>query len=105
MNREAFAALEPQQRNILLRAGREALEPELARIQRDEERALGIVCRRGKLALVTASTSQVAALRNALQPVYEELERDEQTRELIEQIRELRAGLPAADRRAARAAA
>ena len=71
------------------RAGREALEPELARIERDEERALSVVASTGSLALVPASLSERAALRKAVQPVYDELGRDEQTRELIAEIREL----------------
>jgi TRAP-type transport system periplasmic protein len=90
MNRTAFDALEPAQREILQQAGSEALGPELDRIERDEAQALELVCERGELALATASSSQLAALRAAVQPVYDELERDVQTRELIAEIRELR---------------
>jgi TRAP-type transport system periplasmic protein len=90
MNRQAFDALTPEQQEILRHAGREALEPELARIQRDEEQALAVVCQHAQLALVTASTSQLAALRSAVQPVYDELERDAETKQLIAAIAQLR---------------
>jgi hypothetical protein len=39
-----------------------------------------------------ASASELAALREAVQPVYDELERDSLTRELIVEIEELRSG-------------
>ena len=90
MNREAFAALTPEQRELLSRAGREALAPELRQIERDEAEALSDVCRRGRPTLVTATDSERAALREAVQPVYDELERDALTRDLLAEIGELR---------------
>jgi TRAP-type C4-dicarboxylate transport system substrate-binding protein len=90
MNRQAFDALTAEQHEILRRAGREALESELARIERDEAQALAVVCEHRKLALETASSSELRALREAVQPVFDELERDEETRDLIAAIRELR---------------
>jgi hypothetical protein len=90
LDREAFVALTPAQRAILGRAGREALAPELRQIERDEAAAVSNMCRRGEPFLVTASSAELAALREAVQPVYDELERDSETREHIAEIRELR---------------
>ena len=44
MNREAFDRLTPEQREILHRAGREALEPELRQIEQDEASAVSELC-------------------------------------------------------------
>ena len=101
ISRGAFDRLAPAQREILRRAGREALAPMLARIEGEQKEDLEIVCGRGSLALATASPSELAALRAAVQPVYDELERDPQTRERIAEIRGLRTGRPARDRRSA----
>ena len=90
MNREAFAGLTPEQRELLSRAGREALAPELRQIERDEADALAEVCGRGQPTLVTATDSERSALREAVQPVYDDLERDALTKELIAEIEELR---------------
>ena len=49
-----------------------------------------MVCEHRKLALVTASSAELAALREAVQPVFDELERDAETRGMIAAIRELR---------------
>ncbi len=93
MNREAFEALEPEQQEILLAAGRESLEAELRQREQDEAAALSEICGHGKVSLVAASASDLAALRQAAQPVYEELERDDLTRELISEIEDMRADL------------
>jgi hypothetical protein len=95
INRDVFDRLPPAQREILRRAGREAVAPVLARMEKEQPQALEVVCGRGKLRLATASTSELAALQTAVQPVYDELERDKQTREFIAAIRKLRSGLEA----------
>ena len=95
ISRDAFDRLPPAQREILRRAGREALATVLARIEKEQTQALEVVCGRGNLKLATASTSELAALRAAVQPVYDELERDGQTREFIAEIRKLRRGVEA----------
>jgi hypothetical protein len=101
ISRDAFDRLPPAQREILRRAGREALAPVLARIEKEQAQALELVCGRGHLRLATASASEVAALRAAVQPVYDELERDVQTREFITEMRKLRSGLKAESLRCA----
>jgi hypothetical protein len=90
MNREAFEALTSQQQEILRRAGRDVLDAELARLEREERAGLVAVCERGARSLVTASVGGVRSLREAVQPVYDELERDPLTRDWIAEIAELR---------------
>ena len=90
MNRDAFEALTQEQQEILRRAGREALAPELSRVERDENAALATVCERSKLSFATASATDLGLLRAAVRPVYAELERDAQTREWIGEIVKLR---------------
>ena len=51
------------------------------------------MCRRGQLRFLTASPAEVAALRRAVQPVYDQLERDPQTRRYIRQIEAMRQGI------------
>jgi TRAP-type C4-dicarboxylate transport system substrate-binding protein len=89
-NRQAFERLTPAQQQILRRAGREALVPELARITKDDQAALSAICRRGTLTLATASASDLAALRRAVRPVYAELNKDPFTKALISEIAKLR---------------
>jgi TRAP-type C4-dicarboxylate transport system substrate-binding protein len=90
MHRSAFRALTRGQQAILRAAGREAVGPELLRVERDEARALVELCRTGSLSLARASAADVAALRAAVRPVYEELERDPQTKAWLAEIAELR---------------
>ena len=89
-NRAAFDRLTPRQRAILRSAGREAVRPEAARIETEQKEALSVICGRSPSVLATASAAEIAALRGAVRPVYAELERDRQTRQLIAAIRKLR---------------
>jgi TRAP-type C4-dicarboxylate transport system substrate-binding protein len=98
MNLEAFEALTQDQQDILRRAGQAAIAQDLNRIESDEKAALAAVCERGKLSFATASASDLELLRAAVRPVYAELERDQQTKEWIGDISELRQeGTPAVD--------
>jgi TRAP-type C4-dicarboxylate transport system substrate-binding protein len=94
-NRQAYEKLTPAQQQILRRAGREALAPELARITKDEQAALSAICHRGTLALATASAPDLAALRRAVRPVYAELNKDPFTQAVIGEITKLRTSHPA----------
>lgn len=91
IRRDAFRRLAPAQRTILRRAGREAVAPVLARLEREQQEALGELCDR-PVALGSASASQLAALRAAVRPVYGELERDARTRRLLADVRTLKPG-------------
>jgi TRAP-type C4-dicarboxylate transport system substrate-binding protein len=90
MNRKAFDALTSEQQEILRAAGRSALEPELARIERDERTGLSALCKRGKLRFATARRADLAALREAVRSVYDELERDPLTKRWIAELIRLR---------------
>lgn len=89
-SRDAFDRLSAAQQEILRRAGRETIAPELARIEREQREALAGICARHPAFLVTASASERASLDEAVRPVYDELERDPSTRALIAKIRQLR---------------
>jgi TRAP-type C4-dicarboxylate transport system substrate-binding protein len=96
MNRAAFDALTSEQREILRDAGRAAVAPELDETVHDSSESLSAACARGTLTLVSASAPELAALREAVQPVYEELESDPDTKQMIGDIREMRSAEPAA---------
>jgi TRAP-type C4-dicarboxylate transport system substrate-binding protein len=92
IRRAAFDRLPAAQREILRRAGRDALLPVLGRLEQEQEAALAGICARHPDVIATASATELAALRSAVQPVYDELERDAQTRQFIGEIRKLRRG-------------
>jgi hypothetical protein len=94
MNHDAFDALTSEQQEILRDAGREALVAEFDEVVYDSSEALAAACARGAITLVSASAADLAALREAVQPVYEELESDPDTRELIGEITEMRSAEP-----------
>jgi hypothetical protein len=94
MNRHAWQRLTPGQRAVLTDAARTAVGPAMHR-ERDFERgAVQSLCDRG-FALVRAGAAGVAALRRAVAPVYRKLESDSATRRGLENIRALKATLPA----------
>jgi TRAP-type transport system periplasmic protein len=89
MNREAFAKLSARQRVALRAAARVALPATLAAYQESEKQGAQSLCRRG-VSFVTAGNGDLAALRRAVQPVYDRLERDAQTKTAIGQIQAMR---------------
>ena len=89
MNEAAFAALEPAQRDVLREALGNVLPETSAAIRAREQTAAAALCRRG-LSFVVATPADISKLRDALAPVYRELERDDQTRAFIARIRQLR---------------
>jgi TRAP-type transport system periplasmic protein len=91
MSKPAFAALEAAQRRALTAAARSALPAMIAFQRGDESFSAGNLCRRG-LTFLTATDADLADLRRAVQPVYDRLAREAQTRSAIEQIRQMRTG-------------
>ena len=85
-NRKVLERLTPEQRAILRDAGREALEPAVDRLEADGADSTGILCRRRHVAFVHSSPAQLAALRNAVRPVYRRLVTDAGTRAAIREI-------------------
>jgi len=90
MNRDAYEALDDDQREILRAAGRAALDPALADIRAREKEAMGILCKRPGLAIRSATRSQLAALRAAAAPVTRALKRDPATRHAVREIEAMR---------------
>jgi TRAP-type C4-dicarboxylate transport system substrate-binding protein len=91
IRRNAFARLTPAQQRILRSAGAAAVAPVLARLEQDEKEGLAAICGRNHVSLVRASGAARAALRAAVQPVYQELARDPLTNDAVAEIRRLRA--------------
>jgi TRAP-type C4-dicarboxylate transport system substrate-binding protein len=90
INDKAFAALTHTQREALEAAGRSALGPSMRRLTDDERTALAVMCRgagqRGHLAFLSATPSNLAALRRAVDPVYRQLDEDDATRDVIAKV-------------------
>jgi TRAP-type C4-dicarboxylate transport system substrate-binding protein len=91
-NAKALVGLDGRQRAALRGAARASQAATLALLQADDREATAVLCRRG-VQFVTARAADLAALRRAVQPVYDELERRAQTKAAIERIRALRADL------------
>jgi TRAP-type C4-dicarboxylate transport system substrate-binding protein len=94
-NRATFAKLTPAQQRILTQAVADDLTPERNVLQSSERSDTGSLCEVHRLRFVTATRSDLVALRRAVQPVYRVLERDSQTRAQIAQIETLSAAVPA----------
>jgi TRAP-type C4-dicarboxylate transport system substrate-binding protein len=93
-NRKTWAALTPGQRRILRHAVTSDQAAETSEVRANERTDTAILCRRG-LRFLSASPADLAALRRAVQPVYDQLERDPRTRRFIRQIEAMRQGIPA----------
>jgi TRAP-type transport system periplasmic protein len=91
-NAKTWAALTPGQRRVLHQAVTDDQAAETQFVWDNERSDTAILCRRG-LRFLTASPADLAALRRAVQPVYDQLERDPQTRRYIRQIEAMRKGL------------
>ena len=91
--REAWDGLDDRQRDALRDAARAALPVASAQEQADDEGGAAILCRRGAKFL-TAGDADLVALRRAVQPVYQWLERDTQTKAAIGQILAMRSRSP-----------
>ena len=95
-NRAVFTRLTAGQREILRKAGREALAPAIARLRTEDLAEAGILCRRDQLTFVKATRGQLASLRAAVRPVYASLERNGKTRSLIREIAAMKRRSPPA---------
>jgi TRAP-type C4-dicarboxylate transport system substrate-binding protein len=82
-NPSVLAKLTPEQRDILRRAGLEALAPAIERMRAEDRADAGVLCRRDHLVFTDATASQVVALERAVRPVYTRLEQDPRSRSLI----------------------
>jgi TRAP-type C4-dicarboxylate transport system substrate-binding protein len=103
INRKAYDALTSDQQQLLRDAGRAAVAPAIETLRSEERDSLTSLCETGHLRLVNASPADRAALRRAVQPVYDKLERDALTRELLGEIEKLGDGVPASELRCPKA--
>jgi TRAP-type transport system periplasmic protein len=89
-----FDALSPDQRNALRQAAANLIPTRTAWLRGSEQEAAGNLCRR-RLEFQTASPDDLAALRTAVQPVYDTLARDPQTRRFLSAIAAMGNGVAA----------
>ncbi len=87
---QVLAKLTPQQRDVLRRAGRDALVPTIARMRAEDRAAAGVLCRRDHVAFADATPLELAALGAAVRRVYRRLERNSTSRSLIAEIRTMK---------------
>ena len=92
MAKSGYDVLSSDQRAVLHEAAKKAIGETLRQQVRDEAEAAAALCRRG-VHFVDAAAGDIAAVRLAIQPVYDELEQDGQTKDLIERITAMKATL------------
>jgi hypothetical protein len=92
--KQVFDSLSPDQRNALRQAVANVVPAQTPALHRAEQDAAGNLCRRG-LEFQTASPDDLAALRTAVQPVYDTLARDPQTSKFLAAIAAIGKGFPA----------
>jgi TRAP-type C4-dicarboxylate transport system substrate-binding protein len=105
-NPDVLSSLTDRQRDALTGAAQAVLAPMLALQEREDADGAAVLCRRG-VTFETADKADLAALRRAVQPVYDRLDRRPQTKAAIAQIEALRAdaGTPPAPSCTGKAAA
>ena len=89
INRKVFGSLTASQQDALRGVGPAVVSRQLDFLRGLTEEDRGILCRRG-LRFVRASDRELAGLRRAVQPVYEQLERNAQTRSLLQRIQAMK---------------
>jgi hypothetical protein len=92
-NKDVLGRLTSKQRAILRRAGAAALRPAIARLRGEAKDDAGILCRRGRTAFVEADRAQLAALREAVRPVYARLAQNAQSQRFIRAIEVMKKGV------------
>jgi TRAP-type C4-dicarboxylate transport system substrate-binding protein len=95
MGADAFESLSPEQQDTLRQAAVAAVPAALDDSRAEDDEAAPALCREG-MTLAVASESDLAELRSAVQPVYEELDADPATKAHIDAILDLKADLDAA---------
>jgi len=90
---KALERLSPAQRRALKRAALAALPGSMALVRGEEQASVKDLCRARRLSFDRATPDDLAALRTAVQPVYDLLNRDPQTRQAIAAITSLVRGV------------
>ena len=88
--RKLFASLDDEQQRALRQAAANVVHGEIALDVALDREATGNICRRGMASLAVASDEQLSSLRQAVQPVYDELRRDPGTRAFVDEIARLK---------------
>jgi TRAP-type C4-dicarboxylate transport system substrate-binding protein len=94
IGKKVFDSLNPDQRNALRQAAANAIPAQTALLRGAEQAAAGNLCRR-RLEFQTASPDDLAALRTAVQPVYDTLAREPQTSKFLTAIAAIGKSVPA----------
>jgi TRAP-type C4-dicarboxylate transport system substrate-binding protein len=89
INRTVFESLTPRQQEALRQAGSSVISRQLHYRQLLSGEDRHILCRRG-LRFLHASSQDLAALRRAVQPVYDQLERSPDTRSSLRRIQAMK---------------
>jgi TRAP-type C4-dicarboxylate transport system substrate-binding protein len=93
INTEAFGALGEETQQVLREAAAVTLDWAVSKMPSDADYSTAF-CNSGGT-VINVSNDEIAGMQQAAAPVYETLERDATTNELIERIRAIKAGLPA----------
>jgi TRAP-type C4-dicarboxylate transport system substrate-binding protein len=94
INRTVFESLTAAQQDALRQTGTTAVSRQLDLLQGLNEEARDILCRRG-LKFVRASDRDLAGLRRAVQPVYDQLEHNPQTSSSLQRIQTMKRAIAA----------
>jgi TRAP-type C4-dicarboxylate transport system substrate-binding protein len=89
----AYRRLTSSERDVLQKAAASAIPKAGPAARTADLESVGNLCRDGRVGLDLASPSELRALRQAVAPVYRELESDPATRETIRQIQSLKTEL------------
>jgi TRAP-type C4-dicarboxylate transport system substrate-binding protein len=95
-NGSAFARLTPGQRRALKQAASHDVTGQTKVVADYERSDTASLCAHERLRFLAARATDLAALRRAARPVYEQLERDRETRRFIAEIESMRGRLRAA---------
>lgn len=95
VNRDTWRRLAPAQREVLIRAGREAVAPMMRDLRVYARGGEQVLCER-HFPMVRAGAAGIRRLRRAVEPVYRRLEADPGTQRALDRIRELKAETPSA---------
>jgi TRAP-type C4-dicarboxylate transport system substrate-binding protein len=90
MNPDAYDSLSPEQQEALREAAARAPAPALEASRAEDEETLPGLCRT-QASLEEATAEELSQLRAALQPLYDQLERDEKTNSWLGRITSLKA--------------
>jgi hypothetical protein len=93
INKERFDAMTPEQQGWLLSAADTSRDAQVAKMHDFEDEAVGRACRSG-ITFAQATDAELAALRAAVEPVYEDLRADPATSQAIDEIKAMKTDGP-----------